>query len=63
MTGYAGRQVPNGLPTVLGVNTGRHLFGLSAMARGTENASVDSDFLNSMTAVTDDTVGAGTCAT
>ena len=63
VTGGAGRQAPGFLPAATGMNAGRHLFCLVAMARRADDVAIRDDLLDSVTAMTGDAIGAGAAAT
>ena len=63
MTGGAGRQVPDFLPGATGMNAGRHLFCLTAMARSADDIAIRGYLLDSVTAMTGDAIGAWAAAT
>lgn len=59
----AGRQVPSSLPTATGMNAGRHLLCLAAMARSADDVAICGYLLDPVTAMTGDAIGAGAAAT
>ena len=63
MTGGAGRQAPDFLPAATGMNAGRHLFCLTAMARRADDVAIRGYLLDSVTAMAGDTIGARAAAT
>lgn len=63
VAGGAGRQVPDFLPGATGMNAGRHLFCLTAMARSADDIAIGGYLLDSVTAMTGDAIGAGAAAT
>jgi hypothetical protein len=63
VTGNASRQVPGFLPAATGMNAGRHLLCLAAMARRADDIAICSYYLDSVTAMAGNTIGAGAVAT
>lgn len=59
----AGRQVPSFLPAATGMNAGRHLLCLAAMARSADDVAICGYLLDPVTAMTGDAIGAGAAAT